>query len=170
MILDYTIEDIEKYIAVAKTATTGDENQSLQKLLNVSHKIAIFEGISKEELKALVYDVRFKRYTKSETIITQNESSEEVFFLLRGECHALQDGKTIGKLYEGDTFGEIGVITRTPRSASVVSASEETLLLSYKIDEENLDFNAKAIATLYRNLASAINDKLQKLNIAAVRT
>ena len=167
--IDYTSHDIQTFIRVAKQKEASDEFQSLKKLLAVKDKIEIFRGILTNELKALVYDVRFKRYKFKEYIIKENDDSVEIFFLLKGECHTFLGEKLIAKLYEGTTFGEIGVITNSKRSASVVAASKEVLLLSFKINENNLDFNARGLAIFYRNLAATINDKLQKLNIVATK-
>ncbi len=153
-------KDIEKFLFVAREREASDEFQCLKKLLSVKEKIEIFKGITSHELKALVYDVRFKRYKLKKQIIKEGDESSEIFFLLKGECHTFIEKKLVG---------EIGVVTHSKRGASVFAAVEEVLLLAFKTDEENLDFNARALAIFYKNLASAINDKLHKLNIEVIK-
>ncbi len=169
MSLAYDIDDIEKFIHYTKQLQHSDEYQSLQKLLSVKDKIAIFHDISKYELKALVYDVKFKRVKFKEYILKEREKSVAIYYILQGECQAFKDKKLIGTLHEGDTFGEIGVITNTPRSADILCSSKEAILLEFKLHQEKNAFNAQALATIYRNLAISINEKLQQLNIAAVK-
>lgn len=167
MNMDYTIEDIEKFLKVQREYEQSDAFLSLKKLLSVSSKIRIFDGISNEELKGLVYDVKFRRYKRDETIIKEGSQSSSIFFILQGECHAYRKGVYLGVLHAGDAFGEIGVVTGSPRSANINCASKEALLLSFKIDQENLDFNARALAVIYKNLAKSINEKLSQLDMSA---
>ena len=165
----FTTSDIERFIAVSQEIENEPEVKSLKKLLSVQNKIEIFDGIESFELKALVYDVAFKKHQFKEYIIKEEENSLDIFFILKGECHVFKDKKHIGTLLEGDTFGEIGVIFNIQRSADVVAASKEVVLLRFKIDQDNLEFNARALAILYKNLALAINNKLQELNIAFIK-
>jgi len=165
----FATEDIERFLEISEEIENETEALSLKKLLSVQSKIAIFDGIEGYELKALVYDVLFKRYAYKDYIVKEDEKSSEIFFILKGECHVFKDKKHIGTLNEGDTFGEIGVIFDIPRSADVLAASKEVVLLKFRLDQENLEFNSKALAVLYKNLARAINEKLQELNIAYIK-
>ena len=169
MKFDFTVEDIENFIQIAKLAEEKGGDKSFQKLLEVKERISILNEIDKDELKALVYDVRFRRFKEGEIVIQQDEASQEIFYILKGICHASKENVFLGELQAGETFGEIGVITQTPRSADIKCFSEECLLLSFRIDQENLEFNAPALAILYRNLAKEINEKLQRLNLSLTK-
>ena len=167
MSIEFSVEDIEKFIEFSKAYEQNEKYKSLKKLLSVKEKITIFEGISKEELRGLVYDVRFRRYHKGEYIFKAQDDSEEIYFILQGELHAYSTEQLfIGKVQAGDTFGEMGVVTGEKRNISFKCASQKALLLSFKLDQENLEFNARALAILYRNLAKSVNEKIARLNIA----
>ena len=166
---EYNTHDIENFLEISKEIEAKPENKSLQKLLSVKDKIDIFKDIDEFELKALVYHVEFKKIPIKKHIIQENEASKNIYFILKGECHVYKGSRHIGTLSEGDTFGEIGVIFNLKRSANVIAASNDVVVLKFCIDQENLDFNAKALAILYKNLAASINDKLQELNIAYIK-
>jgi CRP-like cAMP-binding protein len=168
MNLDFNLEDIEIFLDISEEIENESPNQSLKKLLSVQDKIDIFKDIDSMELKALVYDVEFKKYKFKDYIIKDGEYSENIFFIIKGECHIFKNYKNIAKLSPGETFGEIGAIFKQERTADVVAANNDTVLLKFKIDEENLEFNARALAILYKNLAFAISNKLQELNIAYI--
>jgi len=72
-------------------------------------------------------------------------------------------------LHAGDTFGEIGVIFREKRNADIICSSDEAIMLKFKLDQENLDFNAQALAKMYKNLANQIKIKLEELNKAYIK-
>jgi CRP-like cAMP-binding protein len=169
MIEDFNKLDIQKIIELTQEFEEGEEEKSLKKLLNVKHKIKIFKNIDTFEIKALVYSLKFVRYEKKEFIINDKEESSYIYFILEGECQVLKQNKKIGTLHAGDTFGEIGVIFREKRSADVICSSDEAIMLKFKLDQENLDFNAQALAKMYKNLANQIKIKLEELNKAYIK-
>lgn len=163
---NYSIEDIEKFLEVNRIANEEPESKSLQKLLSVQDKISIFKNIEPSELRAIVCDLKFVKYKFKDYVVKQNDESREVFFVISGECQVFHNRNKVGTLQPGVVFGETGVIFNTKRNASVVCATKEATLLSFGIDEDNLEFCAPALATLYKNLAFQINDKLESLNLA----
>ncbi len=164
--IEYFIEDIEKFLKINEEST-GEESLSLKKLLSVADKIKIFKNIDLLDLRAIVYDVKFKRYKLKDYIVEQGQLKKEIYFIIDGECQVLFNTTKIGTLRAGEAFGEAGAIFGTKRGATVICASKQATLLSFKIDEENIDFCAPAIATLYKNLAYEINTKLNALNTRA---
>ncbi len=164
--VNYSINDIANFLEVTRIVREQPNSKSLDKLLSVQDKISIFKNIDPLELKAIVSDLKFVKYKFKDYVVKQNDESLEVFFIINGECHVFRDKNKIGVLKPGAVFGEAGVIFKTKRNASVVCASEEATMLSFCIDEENIEFCAPALATFYKNLASQINDKLESLNQA----
>ena len=161
---NYTLEDIEKFLEVDHLRDEEEHSASLRKLLNVQNKISIFKNIDPIDLKAIVYDLKFVKYSFKDYIVKQNEESNAIFFIIEGECQVFFNKRKVGVLRPGEIFGESGVIFKTKRNASVVCASEKATLLSFSIDEENMEFCAPALATMYKNLALQINTKLEEVN------
>ena len=83
-----------------------------------------------DEAKAfLVGQLQTRRYLRDEMIISQNEKTNDVFFIVEGSARVTifsKDGKTVAyrDLVEGDIFGEYAAIDAGPRSASVVAGGE----------------------------------------------
>ena len=161
--IEYFVEDIEKFLRINEEEIE-EQSQSLSKLLSVSDKIKIFKNIESLDLRAIVYDVKFERYKLKDYIVEQGQLKKEIYFIIDGECQVFYNTTRIGTLRPGEVFGEAGAIFGTKRGATVICASEKATLLSFKIDEENIDFCAPALAALYKNLAYEINTKLDGLN------
>ncbi|MDA3908938.1 MAG: cyclic nucleotide-binding domain-containing protein [Sulfurimonas sp.] len=165
----YIVEDVEKFLQINRDAQSEEQSRSLKKLLSVQDKISIFRGIDPDELKAIVYNLKFVKFKFKDYVVEQNDTKEEIFFIIDGECQVFHNKKKVGKLRAGEIFGEAGAIFKSQRNASVVCASEEATLLSFCIDENNLEFCAPALAMLYKNLASEINAKLQEINFEFIK-
>lgn len=165
----YLVEDVQKFLLANKEFENSEQSRSLKKLLSVQDKISIFKNINPFELQAIVYEVKFIKYRHNDFIIKQGENTEEMFFIINGTCQVFHDNKRVGTLEPGEIFGETGAVFKTPRNASVVCASQDTTLLSFKIDGDNLEFCAQALALLYKNLAFEINAKLEESNITLIR-
>jgi len=161
--IEYTVEDIEEFLKINDEESNND-SETMHKLLSVQDKIKIFKDIEPNELKSIVYDLQFMRYNFKDHIVDQDSQSEIIYFLIDGECQVFHNKFKIGELHPGSSFGESGAIFGYKRNATVLCASKTATLLAFKIDQENLDFSAKALAILYKNLAAEINKKLDDLN------
>jgi len=166
--IHYTLEDIDEFIQITNEIENQESSKSLKKLLSVRDKISIFKNIDPIYLKAIVYDVKFVKVGFKDYIIKQGDNSEDIFFIIDGECQVFYNKKHVATLFAGEVFGESGVLFKHRRNASVICASKEATLLCFKVDEDNLEFGSKALVILYKNLALQINSKLEELNATLV--
>jgi hypothetical protein len=63
-----------------------------------------------------------------DVIIKQGDLSNEVFTLLEGSLDVLVDGVKVGQIERDEIFGVISALSDTPRSASVVAATDSMVL------------------------------------------
>lgn len=161
---NYTVDEIEQFIEINKKLEQEEQSLSVKKLLRVQDKISIFKDIDPHELKAIVYELKFVKYKFKDYVVEEGDIKEEIFFIIEGECQVFHKKHKVGALKSGTVFGEAGAIFKTKRNASVICATKEATLLSFRIDQNNMEFCSNALAILYKNLASEINAKLEDLN------
>ena len=165
----YELEDINKFKQINKNAEQEEYSNNLRKLISVKDKISLFNGIDTQDLKAIIYNLEFKKAKRNEYIIHAGKEHDEIYFIIDGECKIVRDNISLAILKPGEIFGESGAIFNTKKMTSVVSSSENTTLLSFCIDENNLEFCSTALAILYKNLARDINDKLNEIDSAYIK-
>jgi small-conductance mechanosensitive channel len=103
-------------------------NEIFERLSNVY----IFAPLSDEETRTLSQGSRIRVFAPDEAIVRQGQQGKSMFVIHRGavKVQFKENGnsKTIRTLHEGDFFGEMGLFTGEPRTATVV-AEEETEVL-----------------------------------------
>lgn len=84
------------------------------------------------EARAQVIDtIRPEFYEQGEEIIRQGEEGHEFFLLVKGEAVALKDGKEVLRYRPGSCFGELALLSASPRAATVLACTDcETAVLS----------------------------------------
>jgi len=162
--IQYDTDEIQKFLDATKNSKLNEYNQTMQKLLSVQSRIPIISDIDPTELHQIIKKLKFMQYSFKDFIIKEGDVSQEIFFILSGECHVFVGNKKVGAIPTGSTFGEAAAVFSTKRNASVVCSSDKMTALSFGINHDNMDFCAPALASLYKNLALQINTKLEAMN------
>ena len=68
-------------------------------------------------------DVHREYFEAGETVFQFGDFGDKVYFVVKGEATVELVGKTLATLREGDVFGEAGLISNQPRSATVRAAT-----------------------------------------------
>ncbi len=96
--------------------------------------LSLFEGVSQASLALLARASRFMLAPKDTFIFFQSDPADAVYLVWRGVI-AIQlenpDGQelVINEMIPGDCFGELGTMTRQPRSASAEAIVDSAVLL-----------------------------------------
>ena len=165
----YDEEDIEAFLEINRLSNLDEDSQTLKKLLSVQDKISIIANIDPVDLKVITYDLKFIKYNYKDIVIQEGDVSGEIFFIISGECQVFHKNKQVGIIPAGSTFGEAAAIFDKKRNATVACSSQGATILSFAIDNDNMEFCAEALATLYKNLALQINTKLEGMNDALLK-
>lgn len=92
-------------------------------------QIAVFAGAGRRELEALAAQADELVVPAGRTILRQGSTGRELVLLLDGEADVLRDGRIINRIGSGDVAGEIALLSRGPRTATVRTTKPTRLLV-----------------------------------------
>lgn len=99
------------------------------------NNVPIFVPLSDEEVEKLARASHIRVFAPDESIVRRGQNGDSMFIIHRGSVNVQirEEGKVrvLRKLNEGDFFGEMGLFTGEPRTATV-KALEETEVLEIK--------------------------------------
>jgi CRP-like cAMP-binding protein len=85
-------------------------------------QVPLFSSLSQRQLKRLSRDFRERTFVPGTTPVRQGHMSGIGFFVItEGEASVSIDGSEVARLGPGDYFGELGLISERPRTATVTA-------------------------------------------------
>ena len=124
-------------------------------------QVPLFEGLSKRELEQIAAIADEIDLREGKELTTQGKSAREFFVLLEGSADVTKDGQRINQLGDGDFFGEIALVSRSPRTATVTATSPvRTLVITdrsfRRLLEESPQIQLKVLEALAERIAPEI--------------
>jgi signal transduction histidine kinase len=112
-------------------------------------KSPLFEGLSDDELKQLMDNAKPVSLRAGEYLMKQGDAGDSAYVVLQGEFEVRkQSGQSVIKIdvrNPGDVLGEMALLSRSPRSASVIAITDcETLCISQENFEKLLSTSSTA--------------------------
>jgi CRP/FNR family cyclic AMP-dependent transcriptional regulator len=121
-------------------------------------KAPLFAHCSKRELEQIAQIADEIDLREGKEMTRQGSRGREFFVLLEGETNVKKDGRKINTLGPGDFFGEIALVSDTPRTATVTATSPVRALVitdrSFKrLLQDIPEIQAKVLSALAERLA-----------------
>jgi len=93
--------------------------------------VGLFHGLSRRDLTQVAEMAKGLDFAAGQAITEEGERGGRFYVLLEGQADVLVGGEVVNTLKAGDSFGEISLIDRQPRSATIVARTlVRTLSLS----------------------------------------
>lgn len=100
-----------------------------RQLTTVLGAVPLFEGLSAKQLKKVADLAEVARFMAGATIVRQDVAGDSFYVVLSGQAKVVANERTVNRLLPGDYFGEVSLLDGGPRSASVISETEMTLVM-----------------------------------------
>ena len=130
-------------------------------LIQIIKKIPVFEQLSPNQVQKLLSICVSRSCEADEVLCAHGTISEEMFVLITGELEVVTpDGTLVATVKPVTTVGEMGLVTRQERTATVRASKPARLLVLQKSSFENLLRNdVAAQARIYRNIIGILSER-----------
>jgi CRP/FNR family transcriptional regulator, cyclic AMP receptor protein len=86
--------------------------------------VRLFSDLDERDLESLADEFSERRFSAGDKIALEGEGGLMFFVVEEGELSVEQHGEPVANLGPGSAFGEIALIDRRPRTATVTAVSE----------------------------------------------
>ncbi|HEX9381474.1 MAG TPA: cyclic nucleotide-binding domain-containing protein [Gaiellaceae bacterium] len=120
-------------------------------------KVPLFSKLSKKGLEDVAHIADELDLPKGKVMATEGDRGREFFVLLEGEADVTKGDRSINTMKEGDFFGEIALVTKMPRTASVTATTDVRVLV---INERDFAALLKKSPEVGRGVAEALAERV----------
>jgi CRP-like cAMP-binding protein len=99
-------------------------------------ELPCFSHLEPDELAELLNHGAWENYPPGEEIVVQGEPGDAFYAIGSGQVEVFEDARLASRLGPGAYFGEIALLTDSPRTATVRAA---TLTRAYRLDREGFE-------------------------------
>ena len=120
-------------------------------------KVPLFSRLSKKEQQDVARIADEIDLPRGKDMAKEGERGREFFVLLEGSADVFKGGKLINQMTKGDFFGEIALVTKMPRTATVTATSDVRVLV---INERDFAALLKHSPQVGRGVAEALAERV----------
>jgi serine/threonine protein kinase len=122
--LEFAAELTRAYTELEKIA----EEVASQERFNMIRHLAFFKDFTYPEIWEVLHASEWQVRQEGESVVSEGEMDDSFYIIVSGQVQVKKGGKGLGKLKEGDCFGEMGYIAKSERTATVTTKGGVTLM------------------------------------------
>lgn len=141
---------------------TSDEEMPDNEKFNQVRDLSFFKDFAEPEIWEAIHASQWQEFAPGAALVTEGKVEGSFYVLVSGEAQVQKNGRTIANLGQGECFGEMGVITGEPRSATVVAASDGYLMKLSAAQIERASANCQL--SFQRVFLNTLSARLRAMN------
>lgn len=118
--------------------------------------IPLFESLSSEERRAIAPHADKIEVPEGTELVRQGEFAYEFFVIEDGTADVMRDGERIAELATGDFLGEMGIVDKVVRNATVVTTSPARVIV---MTEQALRSVARTNPAVADRITAAVEER-----------
>ena len=119
-------------------------------------RIPIFEDVPDEELRVITTFATSEEVPEGSVIVKEGDFANHFMAIEDGTAKVTRDGEEVGQLGPGDIFGEMGLLEKEKRSATIEATSRVKLI---KIERWELQRMKKMLPDVYAKIERLAADR-----------
>lgn len=146
----------------------ASQGRRLERAYGVLRSVELFRTLSDDECMQLATGLKYAPFASGEVITRQGAVAHHLYLLAAGEAEVRLDAQghtqKVATLHAPDFFGEMGLLTGAPRSASIVATGAASC---YQLGHDDFEAVLKARPEVAEELASVT--AARQTELSAVR-
>ncbi|MHB1518490.1 MAG: cyclic nucleotide-binding domain-containing protein [Acidimicrobiales bacterium] len=120
--------------------------------------IWLFSNCTAAELRKIRSSLDEVQVPPGKLVVEEGRVGLELFLIVSGMAAVKRSGRRVAALGPGDYFGELALLDRRPRSASVISETEMDLLV---LSQRQFNGLLNSVPTMSRKMLTAMATRLR---------
>jgi small-conductance mechanosensitive channel/CRP-like cAMP-binding protein len=142
------------------------ERRELERRLRALDHVDFFDHLSPQDRERLAHGLKFAPFARGEVMTHQGAEAHWLYLIVHGQAVVRVRGeggqeREVAQLHDGNFFGEMGLMTGEPRSATVIAESD---VECYRLDKMTF----QEIIRERPELATGVADVLAKRRVGLI--
>jgi len=125
--------------------------------LELLKRVPLFRGLSKRDLEEVAKITDELDFKEGKSLTKEGAAGREFFVIVEGTAEVTQGRRRLRTLSDGDFFGEISLITKLPRTATVTTLSPVRALV---VTDRSFRSLLEHQPTIQTKVLKALGDRL----------
>jgi CRP-like cAMP-binding protein len=126
--------------------------------------IWLFSACSGSELRKIRSSLDSVQVPAGKVLVEEGRIGQEFFIIVDGTAKVTRNGRKVATLGPGSHFGELALLDRRPRSASVISETGMDMLV---MSQRQFNGLLESVPTIARKMLSALATRLREADAKA---
>jgi CRP-like cAMP-binding protein len=122
---------------------------------------SLFSQCSARELRLIARLAKAREVPEGTRLLVEGEVGDRMFVMLSGAATVQRGGRKIATLSAGSVIGELGILSRAPRNATVVTTADSEVAVIGQRSVNRLLADAPGFA---RKLLEALAERVRELD------
>lgn len=127
--------------------------------IELLRRVGLFSSCSRKELERIAALTTPLDAEQGEVVAREGKPGSELFVIASGTASVTLRGRQLARLYPGDAFGEMALLDRGPRAATVTA---ETPMLLYVVDPRQFSTLLLDVPVVGRKLLKSLAKRLRR--------
>jgi CRP-like cAMP-binding protein len=127
-------------------------------------EIWLFSSCTGSELRKIRASLDAVSVPSGKILVEEGHIGQEFFIIVEGSAKVTRNGKKVATLGAGSHFGELALLDRRPRSASVVSVTDMDVLV---MSQRQFNGLLESVPSIARKMLSALATRLRETDAKA---
>ena len=125
--------------------------------IDLLKSVPLFAGCTKSELKQLASSTDEVDLREGYVLVREGRPGREFFVLIDGDVRVTARDKKVADLSGGDWFGEIALLTKVPRTATITASSDVRALV---LTDRSFRRVVETMPSIALKVLSSVGDRL----------